>query len=105
MTCGLERYDTFAHLCFTTQSPRTDFLFLHCVSFTAWRRALSNFFRPPRLLHDWNYDLREVEVKAGWTELFYDLLFVASCIVLSEQLKNGMALLRFLYCFDWTPCF
>lgn len=29
---------------------------------TAWRRALNNAFRPPRVLHDWNYDLREVEV-------------------------------------------
>jgi hypothetical protein len=55
-----------------------------------WRRMAHNVFRPPRVLHDWVYDLREVEVRAGWTELFYDLLFVVTCIVLGDALKESM---------------
>lgn len=60
------------------------------ILFTEWRRVINNLFRPPRVLHDWTYDLKEVEVKAGWTELFYDLLFVAVCIILGDQLKKSM---------------
>lgn len=58
--------------------------------YAGWKRVAHNVFRPPRVLHEWIYDLREVEVKAGWTELFYDLLFVVTCIVLGDSLKERM---------------
>eukprot|EP00039_Didymoeca_costata_P006084 m.87337 g.87337 ORF g.87337 m.87337 type:complete len:631 (+) comp13103_c0_seq1:304-2196(+) len=47
------------------------------------------FFLPPKLLVEWNKAVDHEERKASWTELFYDLVYVAAIIRLGNAMKDG----------------
>ncbi|KNC74900.1 hypothetical protein SARC_12564, partial [Sphaeroforma arctica JP610] len=48
--------------------------------FFDYKRVTANVFQPPRLIHSYDNSQHDLEVKAGWTELFYDLVYIGAFI-------------------------
>eukprot|EP01134_Creolimax_fragrantissima_P004407 CFRG4407T1 len=69
--------------------------------FFDYKRVMANVFQSPRLIHSYDTNQHDLELKAGWTELFYDLIYVGAFLRLAEQLKESSGVqgvfITFLY--------